>query len=262
MAQLQPVGGWNCSISTDRLPPTSMSFGCGFSDGYARNNKAKSSKNMRCFPDCCHNGHISNGFCGQDVVISVPKSAVDPQYHALLADPSRAFAVAQFSPICQEGACSISVGQTVPVSSVEPMIFGSGGENDMQHYYRGGLSSPSPDSLTVSIKPLRARSWRCVWSICVLRCALCALRSCSHSRSVCSLFQIRLVDAELQSRPQGHALLPVPPVHESRGRPAPAGIHIGQFSVYVNQHEVVPGQEDQSGNRRCCCRSGRRRGGG
>ena len=31
---------------------------------YARNNKSKTKKNMRCFPHCCANGHREKGFCG------------------------------------------------------------------------------------------------------------------------------------------------------------------------------------------------------
>jgi hypothetical protein len=42
-----------------------------FYGSYKRNNKAKSKKNLRCFPDCRPNGHQKNGYCGRPVIVEV-----------------------------------------------------------------------------------------------------------------------------------------------------------------------------------------------
>jgi hypothetical protein len=38
-----------------------------FTTRYARNNKSKTKKNMRCFPHCCPEGHRANGYCGSPI---------------------------------------------------------------------------------------------------------------------------------------------------------------------------------------------------
>ena len=49
-------------------PPTYQSFFVTqFNTHYARNNKSRWQKNLRCFPSCNQAGHCSTGFCGGEV---------------------------------------------------------------------------------------------------------------------------------------------------------------------------------------------------
>jgi hypothetical protein len=51
--------------------PLDLFFANKFNTSYARNNKSKVKKNVRCFPQCCDVGHSSSQFCGQSVQIHV-----------------------------------------------------------------------------------------------------------------------------------------------------------------------------------------------
>ena len=42
-----------------------------FKNEYERNNKGKKNKGMRCFPDCCIDGHNRNGYCGRPIIVEL-----------------------------------------------------------------------------------------------------------------------------------------------------------------------------------------------
>jgi hypothetical protein len=42
---------------------------CPEHDQYQRNNKSEHSKRLRCFPNCCTEGHKTSGFCGTGIEI-------------------------------------------------------------------------------------------------------------------------------------------------------------------------------------------------
>jgi hypothetical protein len=48
-----------------------------FSAAYVRNNKSKTKKNMRCFPQCCAAGHNMKGFCGMPIRMRVSSCLLD-----------------------------------------------------------------------------------------------------------------------------------------------------------------------------------------
>jgi hypothetical protein len=59
--------------------PTATQFESPFGAVYSRNNKAKSAKHMRCFPECAAVGHAESKFCGADVnVLMYPSQQPGP----------------------------------------------------------------------------------------------------------------------------------------------------------------------------------------
>jgi hypothetical protein len=50
-----------------------------FSSAYVRNNKSKTKKNMRCFPQCCESGHNMKGFCGMPIRMRVSSVVCDKE---------------------------------------------------------------------------------------------------------------------------------------------------------------------------------------
>jgi hypothetical protein len=64
-----------------------------FRELYARNNKSKLRKNMRCFPQCLASGHTENNFCGCGVRVVVSSSTFSAFEVSDHCDVSGRFAV-------------------------------------------------------------------------------------------------------------------------------------------------------------------------
>jgi hypothetical protein len=56
--------------------PLSIHFLQGFKAAYARNNKSKTKKHLRCFPQCKLSGHSTTGFCGREIRIQVTSGSI------------------------------------------------------------------------------------------------------------------------------------------------------------------------------------------
>ena len=151
---------------TERRP---MAFETVFSAAYARNNKAKNAKRMRCFPACAPCGHIVRGFCGSNVSLLASASDDGPtDLQVCYGNPSSAFAVGCITE-CTDGSCPYIVGQRVPYAEIRqsmhsnlqtPADDGSGVARPEPKYFSTEITAASDSSLRVEVSPHKGCIWR------------------------------------------------------------------------------------------------------
>jgi hypothetical protein len=85
-----------------------------FNTTYARNNKSKLKKNVRCFPQCCEIGHSSSQFCGQSVNVKLTSDTLSQQ------DLKSLLILGCFG--CNKDAPPCVVGENLPESELRSII--------------------------------------------------------------------------------------------------------------------------------------------
>jgi hypothetical protein len=81
---------------------------------YARNNKSKFKKNMRCFPQCLDHGHTENSFCGNAVQFRLSSST--------LSDAELKSLIVLGGIRCSKEAAPMDVGGNIEHGALEPFM--------------------------------------------------------------------------------------------------------------------------------------------
>jgi hypothetical protein len=132
---------------------------------YARNNKAKNAKHMRCFPGCASAGHVASSFCGSSVsLVASPSETVPADLKACYSDPSLAFAIGYIVEMSQFGVCPYAVGQIVPYAEIHQAMHAAQPRGDEKvaapSCYAADITPASDSTLRVVVAPHKRRIWR------------------------------------------------------------------------------------------------------
>ena len=95
-----------------------------FKPRYARNNKSKTKKNMRCFPHCSHAGHKEKGFCGSPIWIKMSLSPGEASSDEANYEVFGGIRCDEEEPWCTVGA-KIDESQLLELESTKEVIRGT-----------------------------------------------------------------------------------------------------------------------------------------
>jgi hypothetical protein len=147
-----------------------MFFETEFSTVYARNNKAKNAKHMRCFPSCASSGHVASSFCGSSVSVlaSMPPD-LPTELQGCFTDPSLALAIGFIVDMQQFDKCEYAVGQLIPHASIQQTLHTGqtlGDPGRCTSHYAGEVTAASMNSLRIVVAPHKRRIWRYITRLC------------------------------------------------------------------------------------------------
>jgi hypothetical protein len=129
-----------------------------FAEHYARNNKAKGRKNLRCFPDCRPSGHVKTGYCGRPVVCEITYDSADVEGVDLMA-------FCEFRPVNDNNTLNrVRVGHSYPLTEIHG---NTAGENRDRWFPGAILKSAPSDSLTTQTRTFAFnqsnQGWHYAW---------------------------------------------------------------------------------------------------
>jgi hypothetical protein len=144
-----------------------MLFETQFSTVYARNNKAKNAKHMRCFPTCAASGHVASSFRGSSVsVVSQMPPNLPSELQGCYSDPSLALAVGFIVDMAHFDKCEYTVGELIPSSKLQLSLHTgetasvSDPERSSSSHYAGEVTTASTSALRIVVAPHKRRIWR------------------------------------------------------------------------------------------------------
>jgi hypothetical protein len=153
---------FNLQVPTPQRPDN-MRLLISFHKHYLRNNRGSGRKNIRCFPRCCEDGHVTRGFCGSAVYIAVRNLTPWDMFFIQI--------VPQSGDIVREEphVIDLKIGRTYTRSYLE----GHGNPNyaigEVKKLFKGHLpQTPVPKDLSVekdeTIVQFNPSAWSCGWT--------------------------------------------------------------------------------------------------